>query len=168
MAVVTFKGQEVETVGNLPEIGENAPDFTLVANDLSEKNLKDYKGKRIVMNIFPSIDTGVCAASVRKFNEIASQISDSVVLCISRDLPFAQARFCGAEGLENVETLSDFRTGEFGKKYGVLMSSGPLAYLLARAVVIVDENGVVRYTQLVPEITTEPNYQEVLNFINSS
>jgi thiol peroxidase len=133
-----------------------------VANDLSVKTLNDYKGQKFVLNIFPSLDTGTCAASVRRFNKEASNLKDTKVLCISKDLPFAQARFCGAEGLTNVETLSDFRTGGFGKDYNVEIADGPLAALESRAVVIVDENGVVTYTQQVSEIIDEPDYNEVL------
>lgn len=163
MAKITLQGNEIHTIGELPKIGSKAPDFTLVGNDLSVKSLADYKGQKLVLNIFPSLDTGTCAASVRRFNQEASNLKDTKVLCISKDLPFAQARFCGAEGLTNVETLSDFRTGGFGKDYNVEIADGPLASLESRAVVIVDKDGTVTYTQQVPEIVDEPNYDEVLN-----
>jgi len=162
MAEITLKGNKINTNGNLPEVGSQAKDFNLVANDLSEKSLSDYKGNKVVLNIFPSLDTPTCAASVRRFNQEASNLENTKVLCISKDLPFAQARFCGAEGLENVETLSDFRT-DFSKEYNLEIIDGPLAGLASRAVVILDENGKVTYTQQVPEIVDEPNYEEVLN-----
>lgn len=162
MAQITLKGNPVNTIGNLPEIGSKAPDFNLVKNDLSMGGLNDYNGKKVILNIFPSLDTGTCAASVRRFNEEASKLNNTVVLCISKDLPFAQARFCGAEGLEDVINFSDFRTGEFGKNYGVEIIDGPLAGLESRAVVIVNEEGNVTYTQQVAEITEEPNYESVL------
>lgn len=161
MAKITLKGNAINTIGNLPSQNE-AKDFTLVAQDLSEKTLKDFAGNKVILNIFPSLDTPTCAASVRFFNKAANDLPNTKVLCISRDLPFAQARFCGAEGLDNVITLSDFRNGNFGKNFGVEIIDGPLAGLLARAVVVVDENGKVTYTQLVPEIVDEPNYDEVL------
>lgn len=163
MATITLKGNPIHTLGNLPEIGSKAPDVTLIKNDLSEVHLSDYKGKKVVLNIFPSLDTPTCAASVRHFNSEASNLSNTVVLCISKDLPFAQARFCGAEGLNNVITLSDFRTGEFGKKYQVEIIDGPLAGLESRAVIIIDENGQIVYTQQVPEIVDEPDYADVLS-----
>ena len=158
MATVTFKGTPVQTNGKLPEVGSQAPDFKLVASGLNELSLSDYKGKRVVLNIFPSIDTGVCAASVRNFNKYASQNENVVVICVSKDLPFAASRFCGAEGLENVVTASDFRYNNFATDYGVLMLDGPLAGLMARSVVAFDENGKVVYNQLVPEIVEEPIY----------
>lgn len=162
MAQITLKGNPINTIGNLPEKGSKAPDFTMVKNDLSMGSLSDYKGKKVVLNIFPSIDTGTCAASVRKFNQEASKLDNTVVLCISKDLPFAQTRFCGAEGLEDVINFSDFRTGEFGKNYGVEIADGPLAGLESRAVVIVNEEGVITYTQQVPEIIDEPDYKSAL------
>jgi len=159
MSTVTFKGEiKVNTNGQLPAAGSAAPDFTLVKSDLSEISLKDFKGKKIVLNIFPSIDTGVCASSVRKFNKEAAGLPGTVVLGVSADLPFAAGRFCAAEGIENVITASVFRNPEFAKSYGVLMENGPLKGLLARSVVVIDANGTVKYTELVPEITTEPNY----------
>jgi len=162
MAQITLKGNPINTWGDLPKVGTQAPDFKLVKDDLSEKSLSDYKGIKLVLNIFPSLDTGTCAGSVRKFNAEASKLENTKVLCISRDLPFAQARFCGAEGLENVENLSDFRYGSFGKDYAVEIADGPLAALLSRAVVVVDEAGKVIYTEQVPEIVDEPNYEKAL------
>ena len=162
MAQVTLKSNPINTIGNLPEVGTKAPDFKLVKDDLSVKTLADYKGKKVVLNIFPSIDTGTCAASVRRFNAEASGLKDTFVLCISKDLPFAQARFCGAEGLKDVHNLSDFRTGQFGKDYGVEIIDGPLAGLESRAVILLDEDGKVIYTQQVPEIVDEPEYEPVL------
>lgn len=159
MGQVTFKGSPVKTNGNLPAVGTQAPDFKLVGAGLNEISLADYKGKRIVLNIFPSIDTGVCAASVRNFNKWASANENTVVICVSKDLPFAASRFCGAEGLESVITASDFRYNNFATDYGVLMTDGPLAGLMARSVVAIDENGKVVYNQLVPEIVEEPNYE---------
>ena len=164
MAEITLKGNKINSIGNLPEVGSQAKDFKLVANDLSEKTISDYKGNKVVLNIFPSLDNPTCAASVRRFNQEAGNLENTKVLCISKDLPFAQARFCGAEGLENVETLSDFRT-DFAKDYNLEIVDGPLAGLASRAVVILDENGKVTYTQQVPEIVDEPNYEEVLNNI---
>ncbi|WP_329905260.1 thiol peroxidase [Porphyromonas pogonae] len=163
MAQVKFKNEiDVHTNGNLPAVGSMAPDFTGVKIDLSELSLKDLKGKRVVLNIFPSVDTGVCAASVRHFNEEASKLENTIVLCISKDLPFAHARFCGAEGLENVTPLSAFRCDCFEKEYGMLMTDGPLKGLLARSVVVVDTEGKVIYTELVPEITNEPDYEAAI------
>ena len=162
MAQITLKGNPVNTLGNLPKVGTKAPDFTLVKDDLSTKSLSDYAGNKVILNIFPSIDTGTCAASVRRFNAEASGLDNTVVLCISKDLPFAQARFCGAEGLKDVHNLSDFRTGHFGKDYGVEIVDGPLAGLESRAVVVVNEEGDVIYTQQVSEIVDEPNYEPAL------
>ena len=162
MAQITLQGNAINTIGNLPKVGTKAPDFTLVKNDLSMGSLSDYKGNKVVLNIFPSLDTGTCAASVRRFNQEASNLENTKVLCISKDLPFAQARFCGAEGLENVHNFSDFRTGDFGKAYGVEIIDGPLAGLESRAVVIINEEGVVTYTQQVPEIVDEPDYDKAL------
>jgi len=162
MAKITLKGNAINTIGELPSKGTKAPCFKLTATDLSEKSLKDFSGAKTVLNIFPSLDTPTCAASVRYFNSQASKLDNTVVLCISKDLPFAQARFCGAEGLEDVHTLSSFRGNEFSNAYGTLIVDGPLAGLESRAVVVVDENGNVTYTQQVPEIVDEPNYDEVL------
>ena len=159
MATVTFKGSEVKTNGSLPAVGTTAPDFKLVGAGLNEISIADFKGKRVVLNIFPSIDTGVCAVSVRNFNKMAAADDNVVVICVSKDLPFAASRFCGAEGLDKVITASDFRYNNFATDYGVLMTDGPLAGLMARSVVAFDENGKVVYNQLVPEITEEPNYE---------
>ncbi len=163
MAQITLKGNVINTVGELPTVGETAPDFHLVKTDLSQATLKDYRGKKVLLNIFPSIDTGVCAASVRKFNEAAAKLNNTKVLCVSRDLPFAQNRFCGAEGIENVEVLSDFAQGDFGRKYGLLIADGPMKDLHSRAIVAIDEEGKVTYTQQVNEITDEPDYERALN-----
>ncbi|HRG03068.1 MAG TPA: thiol peroxidase [Paludibacteraceae bacterium] len=157
MATTNFKGNPVKTNGELPKVGDKAPDFKLVKGDLSEVTLADFAGKKLILNIFPSIDTGVCATSVRKFNQIASE-KGITVLCVSKDLPFAASRFCGAEGLNDVITASDFRYNNFATDYGVLMEDGPLKGLCARSVVALDENGVVTYAELVPEITIEPDY----------
>ncbi|WP_298646844.1 thiol peroxidase [uncultured Proteiniphilum sp.] len=165
MADITFKGNPVHTSGELPEKGTAAPDFTLVKSDLSEARLSDFKGKYIVLNIFPSLDTGVCAASVRRFNKEAASLENTVVLGISADLPFAAGRFCSAEGIENVVTLSCFRNKSFGEDYGLLMTDGPLKGLLARAVVIVNPEGKVVHTELVPEIAQEPDYHSAINSI---
>ncbi|AFR35764.1 Peroxiredoxin [Riemerella anatipestifer RA-CH-1] len=161
MAKLTLKGNEISSVGELPKLGETIKDFNLVASDLSEKTKSDFSGKRKVLNIFPSIDTGVCAASARKFNEEASKLDNTIVINISRDLPFALGRFCAAEGLSNVETLSDFRSN-FGEDFGVTLLDSPLKGLLSRAVVITDENDKVIYTEQVSEITNEPNYEAAL------
>ncbi|MFA6403369.1 MAG: thiol peroxidase [Salinivirgaceae bacterium] len=162
MATISLKGNTIQTLGILPKVGTQAKDFTLVKSDLSNASLNDYKGKKVVLNIFPSLDTGTCAASVRRFNKEAGTLENTKVLCISRDLPFAQARFCGAEGLSNVETLSDFGTGKFGKDYELEITTGPLAHLHSRAVVVIHENGKVIYTEQVPEIVNEPNYDAAL------
>ena len=162
MANIAFKGNPVQTIGELPAKGTEAPGFILVKSDLSETKLSDFKGKNVVLNIFPSLDTGTCAASVRRFNKEAASLENTVVLGISADLPFAAGRFCSAEGIENVITLSTFRDDTFGKNYGLLMTSGPLKGLLARAVVVIDPAGKVRYTELVSEIAQEPDYHSVL------
>ena len=162
MAKLTLGGNPISSLGTLPTIGSKAPSFSLVADDLSEKTLEDYKGSRIVLNIFPSVDTPTCASSVRKFNETASKLENTKVLCVSRDLPFAMKRFCGAEGIENVETLSDFRTGQLGKDYQLEITDGPLVNLHSRCVVVVDENGVIKHAEQVTEIADEPNYEAAL------
>ncbi|PJO77991.1 thiol peroxidase [Neisseria brasiliensis] len=162
MAQVTFKGDPVEVGGTLPQVGQTAPAFTLVATDLSEKSLSDFAGKRKVLNIFPSIDTGVCSKSVREFNERATGLDNTVVLCISADLPFALVRFCGAEGIENVTSLSTFRCKNFKQDYGTEIQSSPLKGLNTRAVVVLDENDQVLHSELVPEIGEEPNYDAAL------
>jgi len=159
---VHFQGNPVSVDGQLPAPGQPAKPFTLVAKDLSDVSLSQYAGKRKVLNIFPSIDTGVCATSVRKFNQLAGDVNNAVVLCISADLPFAQSRFCGSDGLSNVVTLSTLRGGDFKKDYGVAIVDGPLDGLTARAVVVLDEKDNVIYSQLVNEITTEPDYDAAL------
>jgi len=162
MAKITFGGTPISTNGTLPEKGKKAPDFQLVNTNLETVSLTDYKGKKLVLNIFPSIDTSVCATSIRTFNQKASSLANTKVLCISKDLPFAQKRFCGAEGLTNVENLSDFRTGNFGETYGLTITEGPFAGLHSRVVVVVDENGVITHAEQVPEIAQEPNYEAAL------
>ncbi|AGE26065.1 MULTISPECIES: thiol peroxidase [Pseudomonas] len=162
MAQVTLKGNPVQVEGELPQAGSQAPDFTLTAGDLSDATLASFAGKRKVLNIFPSVDTPTCATSVRKFNAQANELSNTVVLCISSDLPFAQARFCGSEGLENVKSLSDFRSAAFSQDYGVDITDGPLRSLTARAVVVLDENDKVLHSELVAEIGQEPNYEAAL------
>ncbi|MDD2462717.1 MAG: thiol peroxidase [Desulfobulbus sp.] len=162
MAKITLKGNAIDTIGELPAKGSAAPNFTLVKTDLAEVTLADYKGKKVVLNIFPSIDTPVCAASVRCFNKVAGENDNTVVLCISADLPFAHTRFCETDGLKNVESLSVFRSPAFGKDYGVTITTGPIAGLLSRAIVVIDAAGKVAYTEQVPEITQEPNYDAAL------
>jgi len=162
MASITLGGNPIHTSGELPKIGTKAPNFKLVKTDLSTASLADYSGSRVVLNIFPSIDTGTCASSVRTFNSKASALKNTKVLCVSRDLPFAQKRFCGAEGLENVENLSDFKTGSFGKDYGLEITDSVLAGLHSRVVIVLDENGTIIYTEQVPEIADEPNYEVAL------
>lgn len=162
MATITLGGNPIHTNGALPEVGSKAPNFTLLKTDLGTTTLADFAGSKVVLNIFPSIDTGTCATSVRTFNADASKLENIKVLCISRDLPFAQKRFCGAEGLENVINLSDFNTGQFGKDYGLEITDGPLTGLHSRVVVVLDENGTIIYTEQVPEIANEPNYAAAL------
>lgn len=162
MATITLQGNTVNTSGNLPKVGNKAPMFELSATDLSRKKLSDYSGQKLVLNIFPSVDTGTCATSVRKFNQQVADLDNTKVLCISKDLPFAQNRFCGAEGIENVEMLSDFVSGDFGKDYGLEIVDGPLTSLHSRCIVVIDENGTVTYTEQVPEIVDEPNYEAAL------
>ncbi|MBP6064605.1 thiol peroxidase [Bacteroides sp.] len=165
MTATNFKGHPVKLVGEFIQVGKLAPDFELVKNDLSLLSLKDLKGKKVVLNIFPSLDTGVCATSVRKFNQLAAGLADTVVLAISKDLPFAQGRFCSTEGIANVVPLSDYRPSNFDKNYGVLMGDGPLVGLLARAVVVIGKDGKVEYTELVSEITQEPNYDKAIEAV---
>ena len=162
MAQVTLRGNPVQVEGELPQTGSKAPDFTLTAGDLSEVTLATFAGTRKVLNIFPSVDTPTCATSVRTFNAQANDVSNTVVLCISSDLPFAQKRFCGTEGLDNVQSLSDFRNADFAVDYGVSIADGPLRALTARAVVVLDENDNVLHSELVPEIGQEPNYEAAL------
>ena len=164
MAQITLKGNAVQTIGDLPENGLTVKDFALVNDKLEEKVLSDYDGKKKIFNIFPSIDTGICAASARKFNESAGDLENTVVINVSKDLPFALGRFCAAEGLDHVETLSDFR-GSFGDEYGVTITDGPMKGLLSRAVIVTDENNHIIYSEQVPEITTEPDYDSALNAV---
>ncbi len=161
MATTALGGNPVHTVGDLPSVGAPSPSFAITKGDLSEVSPADFAGKRVVLNIFPSIDTATCATSVRKFNELASSLENTVVLCVSADLPFAQGRFCGAEGLSNVVTASTFRS-DFGTAYGVTLADGKLAGLLARSVVVLDEHGTVVHSQLVPEIAQEPDYDAAI------
>jgi len=162
MAKITLGGAPIETSGSLPKVGGKAPDFTLTVSDLSIKKLSDFEGHKVVLNIFPSVDTGTCATSVRTFNKEAAEMTNTKVVCISRDLPFAQARFCGAEGIENVSMLSDFKTGQFGKDYGLEIAEGAFEGLHSRCVVVLDENGMVTYTEQVAETGNEPNYKAAL------
>ncbi len=162
MSQITFKNKPVTTYGRLPETGEKAPHFELIKSDLTTATLQEFKGQRVIMNIFPSIDTGVCATSVRNFNKRAADLKNTVVLCISRDLPFAQKRFVNDEGLENVINLSDFKEGNFGKDYGLEMIDGPLEGLLSRVVIVLDENGKIIHSQQVKDIGDEPDYLAAL------
>ena len=162
METTAFKGSPVHTCGHLPHTGSQAPRFTLTRGDLTELRSEELKGRRIVLNIFPSLDTAVCATSVRKFNQLAASLDNTTVVAVSKDLPFAQSRFCTTEGIENLIAASAFRSPEFAREYGVEMVDGPLAGLLARAVVIIDGTGRIIYTELVPEITHEPNYEAAL------
>ncbi|UXZ04629.1 thiol peroxidase [Moraxella nasicaprae] len=162
MTTVTLAGNPIEILGNFPAVGDKIDNFSLVATDLSSVNLADFDGKRKILNIFPSVDTGICATSVRVFNEQAAKLDNTVVLCISADLPFAHARFCGAEGIESVKSLSTFRTPALLEQLGVAISTGPLANLSARAVIVLDEQNTVLHSQLVPEIKQEPDYQAAL------
>ncbi len=162
MATVTLKGNAVKTVGDLPKVGSKAPDFRLVTTELGELTLANFSGKMLILNIFPSVDTATCATSVRQFNSRAAAKPDAVVLCVSKDLPFAFKRFCGAEGIDKVQTGSDFRDPEFGRRYGLTMVDGPISGLLARAVVVVGKDGVVRHVELVGEIANEPDYTKAL------
>lgn len=162
MANITLHGNPIHSAGNLPEVGENLKDFSLLNQKLEDKKLSDYDGKKKIINIFPSIDTGICAASARKFNVEAGNLENAVVINVSKDLPFALGRFCAAEGLDHVETLSDFR-GTFGEDYSVILVDSPMKGLLSRAVIVADENNKVLYTEQVPEIGQEPNYESALN-----
>lgn len=162
MATITLKGTPIHTVGALPQVGAKAPDFALTKGDLSDVSLKDFQGKRKLLNIVPSLDTGVCAASARRFNQEAAKVPGAVILTVSCDLPFAQGRFCEAEGIKEVVPLSELRARSFGETYGVRIADGPLAGLLSRAVVVLDEHDKVLYTEQVPEIVQEPNYDAAL------
>lgn len=166
MATVTLKGTPITTYGELPKKGTDAPNFKLIATDLSSRSLNDYLEHNVILNIFPSVDTNTCAQSVRTFNEKASQLENTKVLCISKDLPFAFSRFCAAEGLENVESLSDFRDGNFGKAYGLTLVDGPLEGLHSRCVVVLNTNAEVIYTEQVSEISEEPNYEAALQSLS--
>ena len=168
MAQITLKGNPVHTSGNLPSVGYAAPDFSLTQQDLSDFKLRDVTGKRVVLNIFPSVDTPTCSASVRRFNAEISKFENAVALCISRDLPFAHARFCEAEGLKDVIPLSEMRHRDFGEKYGVVITDGPMAGLLARAVLVLDESGKVIYSQLVSEVAEEPAYEKALEALRNT
>ncbi len=168
MASITLGGNPVNTIGELPSLNTKAASFTMTKADLTNATLEDYKGKKVLMNIFPSIDTGVCATSVRKFNEDAANLENTVVLCISKDLPFAQKRFCGAEGIENIEMLSDFKTGAFGKDYGLEFVDGALEALHSRCVVALNGEGTVVYTEQVAEIGEEPNYEAALEALKNA
>lgn len=165
MAAITLGGNPIHTNGELPKTGTKAPHFEMIKTDLSIAKLSDYAGTRLVLNIFPSIDTGTCAASVRAFNAKASGLKNTKVLCISRDLPFAQKRFCGTEGLEDVINLSDFIDGSFGKNYGLEITDGPLAGLHSRVIIVIDENGAILHTEQVNEIANEPNYEAALSVL---
>jgi thiol peroxidase len=162
MAKISFKGNPINTAGSLPGVGTAAPDFSVIKTDLAPISLGELKGKKVVLNIFPSIDTSVCANSVRRFNAEASKFPDTVVLCISKDLPFAQKRFCAAEGLENVIPASEYRDSSFSGAYKVAIVDGPLQGLFSRAIVVVDEKGIIAYTEQVPEIAQEPDYEKAL------
>ena len=162
MASITLEDNEIHTNGELPAVGSDAPGFNLTNSELGVSSLSDYSGKKVVMNIFPSIDTGVCAKSTRRFNKAANNLENTVVLCISADLPFALSRFCGAENLDKVITLSTFRNPEFGDDYGVRIIDGPIKGLMSRAVIIIDENNKVIHTEQVPEIAQEPDYEAAL------
>ena len=165
MAQLTFKGNPIQIAGEPPKVGDKAKDFTLVKGDLSRVSLKDFKGERLVLNVFLSLDTGTCAASVRNFNKAAANLENTKVLCISKDLPFAQSRFCEAEGIENVIMLSDFATGQFGEDYGIAITNEPLQGLLSRTVIIIDKEGTVSYVQQVTENSHEPDYEDVLKVL---
>lgn len=162
MAQITFKGNAIQTAGSLPAVGSKAPEFELINTKLAAVKLSDFKGSKVVLNIFPSVDTGICAASVRAFNQSAAALENTKIICISKDLPFAFARFCAAEGIENLETLSDFKRTSFDQDYGLTMVEGPLAGLLSRAVLVLDAERTVVYAEQVPEIGQEPNYEAAL------
>lgn len=162
MASTKLKGHPVDLSGSLPRVGSWAKDFRLTDKDLTDKSLGDFAGRKILLNVFPSVDTAVCAMSVRKFNQEAASVKDAVILCVSRDLPFALARFCGAEGIDRVYTLSELRDRNFGRDYGLEMVSGPMAGLLARAVIVINDQGQVIYHELVDDITHEPDYEAAL------
>ena len=167
MAKITLGGNETQTSGDLPAVGSDAPDFNLVSKDMSEKTLASYHGQQVVLNIYPSIDTGVCAASTKKFNEEADKLQNTKIVCVSRDLPFALNRYCEAEGIKNLDNLTNFRDGgDFGSSYGVEITDGAFKGLNARAIVVIDGEGKVKYTELVPEVGQEPNYEAALSALN--
>lgn len=166
MAVITLNGSPLHTIGTLPAVGTAAPDFIVTKTDLSDIRLSNYRGKKIILNIFPSMDTPTCATAMHKFNEIASQFNQVLILCVSEDLPFAQQRFCGSQHLQNVQPVSVFRNPEFGQQYGVMIIDGPLTGVLSRAVVVIDEHGKILYTEQVKELSNEPNYSEMINALN--
>jgi thiol peroxidase len=166
MAIITLNGSPLHTIGSLPDVGTQAPDFTVTKIDLGEIRLKNYLGKKMILNIFPSLDTPTCANAMRHFNEVANQLADVLILCISVDLPFAQKRFCIAEHLNNVQPVSVFRHPSFGKDYGVTIIDEPLAGLLSRAVIILDEHGKILHSEQVRELSNEPNYQAILSILN--
>ena len=168
MALITLKGKEVKTIGELPKIGEKAKGFKLIKTDLEPAHLSDFEGKKIVLNIFPSIDTGTCGQSVRAFNQMASEFENTVVLCISSDLPFAQNRFCAVENLTNVTVLSDYATSQFGKDYGLEIISGPFFSLHSRVVIVIDSEGYIRHTEQVQELVNEPNYEKALEALKKA
>ncbi|RDI43753.1 thiol peroxidase [Aquicella lusitana] len=168
MAEIRLNGEPIHTTGELPPVGAEAPDFTVTKTDLSEIRLKNYLGKKIILNIFPSLDTSTCAAAMRRFNEIASNFKDILILCVSADLPFAQKRFCAAEHLDNVQPVSVFRHPAFGKDYGVTIADGPLAGLLSRAAIVLDEHGKILYKEQVEEITEEPDYSAIVSALKNS
>jgi len=168
MSEITLKGNKIHTAGSLPDVGSPAPAFSLVKTDLSDTSMSDYKDKTLILNIFPSLDTSTCAASVRRFNKELNTLENTDVLCISADLPFAHGRFCSSEGLENVKNASVFRNPEFGKDYGVLITDGPLKGVLSRAIVVVNQGGSVVYTEQVPEITQEPDYNAAVEAVRNS
>ena len=167
MAHITLDGIPVTTSGELPPIGSRLIDFELVETDLKTMKLKDFKGRNLIFNIFPSVNTGVCSASVRSFNKMAASLENTIVLCISRDLPFTQKKFCAAEGIENLIMLSDYKTGAFGKNYGILMTNGIFDALLSRCIIVSNKEGIITYTQQVPDIGQEPNYKAALEALNN-
>lgn len=166
MATVTLKGNLIKTSGELPKVGTKAPDFALTTTDLSSMSLSDFKKTNLVLNIFPSVGTGVCAASVRAFNKSAASLNNTKVLCISKDLPFAQKSFCAAEGIENVVMLSDYKNGSFGKTYGLSITNGIFEALLSRCVIVIDKTGTILYSELVAEVSEEPNYEAALKSLH--
>lgn len=166
MAEIMLKGNPIHTIGELPETGTQAPDFKLTKTDLSDVSLSDFKGKRVILNVFPSLDTAVCATSVRRFNQEAARLQNAEVLCASDDLPFAHNRFCETEGIEGVTSVSELRNRDFGSDYGLRIVDGPLAGLLSRAVIVIDESGKIIYTEQVPEIAQEPDYQSAIDVLS--